>query len=60
MQNEIIKVRINVYKGADEEMSESTVRWYGHTKRMDASRVVKRALESELTVVRRVDRLHKS
>lgn len=40
----------------DEVMNESSMKWYGHVKRMDENRMEERAFDSELTGVRKVDR----
>ena len=47
VRNEKIREVYGIRKGVNEVITENLLRWYGHRKRMDADRVVKRVYVSE-------------
>ena len=47
VRNEKIREVYGIRKGVNEVITENLLRWYGHVKRMDADRVVKRVYVSE-------------
>lgn len=53
IRNEKIKEVYGIKKGVNEVITENILRWYGHVRRMDDDRIVKRIYESECKGKRR-------